>query len=176
MAEIALIAGIAGAGISAVSTIIGGAHQAAGLEAQGELAKQGAEFSAKQMEMQAAESRASGQRSALEKRRLTALGLSKLQARAAASGGGATDMGVLKLGEGIAGRGEYEALADLFAGENRARGLESGAAAARYEGDARKISSDFAADATRTGSYLQAGGTILSGTSQFGRDYKYYYG
>lgn len=140
----------AGTGVSAASTIAGG-----------RAAEDESKFRAAQLRQRAAESRASSQRSAFERRREGDLALSSLQARAAASGGGADDPTVIKLGEDIAARSEYGALAEMFKGENRARGYEDSASAALVSGKAAK-----------KGSYLKAAGTILSGAgsmaSKFG--------
>lgn len=132
---------VAGTGLSAASTIAGG-----------KAAESDAKFRAAQLRQQGLESRAAGQRKAFEQRREGNLLMSRLQARAAASGGGADDPTVIKLGEDIAARSEYGALSEMFTGENRARGYEDSAAAALVSGKAAK-----------QGSYLKAGGTILSG-------------
>ena len=95
----------------------------------------------------------------MEKRRQTALVQSQLQARAAASGAGAIDATVLKLGEDISGRGEQSALLDMANGESRARGMENQANAARVSGQNQ-----------RQGALLSAAGTIASGLgSAFGK-------
>lgn len=138
---------------------IGTAVSAAGTLAAGADADKAYQFKARQEDMAAQESRASSQRGALEKRREGELIQSKLQARAAASGAGASDPGVVALGEDIAGRGEYESLMEMYKGENRARGLEDKAMASRMSGDA-----------ARTGSYFNAAGTIIKGaTSMYDR-------
>src|SRR4051812_33157911 len=105
----ATVATVAGAGISAVSTIMGGNAAADAGEAQARAQRQQAadnatalEFKAQQEDQGAQESRAAAQRQALEKGRQTRLLLSTLQARAAASGGGASDPGVLDIAGKIA--------------------------------------------------------------------------
>lgn len=146
---------LAGAGVSAMGTIAGGnAAKDAGIRGQ-----QSMEFKAKQEEQAAQESRAVAQRSALDKRRQGALALSTLQARAAASGGGADDPGVLTLAGDIAGRGEYEALNDMFKGENRSRGLMDQAVGSRMTGDALRAEGE----AKKRASKMAAVGTIIGG-------------
>lgn len=154
MAELALLSAAAGAigtGISAMGSI-----------AQGNAAKSMSNFKARQEEMQAQESRAAAQRTSLERRREGELVQSRLQARAAASGGAADDPGTIKLGEDIAARSEYMALTDQYVGENRARGLEDQAMGTRMTGSS-----------LQRGSNLAAAGTLLSGAGsmfdKFGR-------
>jgi hypothetical protein len=153
----------AGTAISAGSTLLGGFFGASAAEDQARLQQAGAEFEAKQLEQAAGESRAASQRQMFERQRLTKLALSNLRARAGAGGDAATSGDVLRLTEDIAGRGEYQALSELYTGENRARGLELNAAAKRYEGKAKVYGADRAGFATRAGSVLSSGGTLLTG-------------
>lgn len=166
-----------GAGVSAMGTLAGGdASQTAGT-ANAAATRQAAlanadslEFKAKQEDMAAQESRASSQRDALERGRQTKLVLSKLQAGAAASGAGATDPTVTTLAGQIGGRGEYEALTDLFKGENRARGLMDSAtgdrmsATAGLQGGELQANAQIAeGNAKKSASQLAAAGTIIGG-------------
>lgn len=154
---------IGGSLVSGVGTLIGGSSKASAEEEMGRLAQQGAEFQAKQFEGAADESRMASERVALDTQRKGRLALSSLVARAAAGGDATTSGDVLKLTGDIAGRGEYEALADLYTGENRARGLLDEATAKRYEGAAKEYAGKVAAQGDRTGSYFGAAGTILKG-------------
>ena len=132
-------------GISAMGTIAGGkASQQAGVMAQ-----QQKYYEAQQREMQALEARAGAQRSMFEKQREGKLLQSKLQARAAAGGGGADDPTVLDLGGGIAARTEYEAALEMFKGENRAAGLRDEATGLRMTGDAMKWQGDVQKQASK---------------------------
>lgn len=148
-----------GAMLTAASGVIGAGATIAG----GAQANANAKFEAKQMRARAAEERAIAGRKAMEERRRGRLALSTLQANAAASGAGATDPTVLGLMSDIAGRAEYNALAETWSGEQRARGLMDSAAAAKASGKA-----------AQRGSYLSAAGTILSSAgsmfSQFDED------
>lgn len=136
--------------MQAISTIAGGNAQ-----------DKASRFEAAQLTQQAGESRAGAQRAALEHRRNTRLAQSTLQARAAASGGGATDPGVLDLSADIAERGEYQSLMEMYRGENRARGLEDQAAATRAGGKWAKKAAIF-----------DAVGTIIGGASSMAGRYK----
>ena len=155
---------VASAALTAGGTIIGG--QAAG--AAGESQKNAMDFKAAQEEQAAQESRAAAQRVAMDKRREATLLGSKLQARAAASGGGAADPGVLDLAGDIAQRGEYEALTDMYRGENRARGFLDQAVASRLTGEAALAEGK----AKRNAAFLQAAGTIIGGTGSAYKQYK----
>lgn len=141
LGTVGTIMGIAGSGISAL-----GAFQ------QGQNAKAASTTRAAQMEQQANQARASSQRTMLEHQRQTGMVQSQLQSRAAASGAGATDDTVVKLGSDIAGRGEEQALMDLYNGENTARGLEDQAQATRLQGRA-----------AARGGIMSAAGTLASG-------------
>lgn len=161
----------AGTILSSGGTLFSGFMKADAEEENARLQRASGEYEARQLQMAAAESRAASQRQAFEKQRLTRLALGTLQTRAAAGGGKASDENIVTLASDIAGRGEYQALADLYTGENRARGLEDQAAGKRYEGEAKVYGAGRAADATRLGSLFSAGGTILSGTGSMAREY-----
>jgi hypothetical protein len=127
---------------------------AAGTISAGNAARGAANFEAAQMTQKAGQERATAQRSAIEQRRRANLTNSRAQAVAAASGGGAADPTVTNLMTDITGRGEYNALSEIFSGEEKARGFEMGASARRYEGAQ-----------ARQASLISAGGTILSSAS-----------
>ncbi|MDT2024549.1 hypothetical protein [Methylocella sp. CPCC 101449] len=149
MLPAALALSAVGTGIGAASTI-----------AAGNQAASDADYKARQLAQQAQESRAASQRQAMEFQRKTDLAGSTLQARAAASGAGATDPDVIRLGEDIAGRGKYQELMSLYQGENRARGLEDAASAAHVSGQA-----------AQKGSYWKAAGTLASGFGSMAAKY-----
>lgn len=152
---------MAGTAVSAMGTIAGGkaAQQA------GQAGAQSKEFEAKQLEQQAMESRASQQRVAMERRREGVLLNSKMQARAAASGGGADDPTVVNLAQDIAGRSEYGALMEMYKGENRARGLEDQAMGSRMTADALIAEGD----AKKKAAKMSAIGTIIGGAGSMFR-------
>ena len=160
---IALALTAASAATTAVGTLMGGAAAADA----GARAKSAYEYRAKQEEQAAQENRAVAQRTALEKRHQGELLGSTLQARAAASVGVADDPTVLGLAGNIAGRSEYDALFEMYRGENRARGLEDQAVASRMSGDAALAEGK----AKQTASYFSAAGTVLGGASSMYRTY-----
>ena len=128
----------------------------------GRRAQRTADFKAEQLDQAAGQSRAVSQRKAGEARRRARYTESRALALAAASGGGASDPTVVNIMAGIAGEGEMAAGAALYEGEERARGLEMGATAARMEG----------ADAKRAG-FIKAAGTLMSGYSDSSLTSKY---
>jgi hypothetical protein len=157
------VATLAGGALSAAGTIMGGNAAADA----GRRSQEAANFRATQEDMAAQESRASAQRVALDKGRETTLLESKLQARAAAGGGSASDPGVLDLTGDIAGRGEYESLMAMFTGENKARGLTDEATGSRLTGEAAAAEGA----AKQSASYLSAAGTIVGSAGSAYRTY-----
>ncbi len=124
--------------VATAATIGGSIVSGLGQIQAGRAANISSKFQAAQAQQQAGQQRAAGQRAAIEERRKTDIALSRGQAVAAASGGGALDPTVLKLMGGVAQQGEYNALSALFESEEAARGLELGAAAKRMEGKQAK--------------------------------------
>lgn len=158
------VATVGAGALQAAGTIMGGNAAAAAGKAQ----QDAQYFKAAQEEQAAQESRAASQRVALDKAREGRLLQSKLQAGAAAGGGGAADATVLNLAGGIAGRSEYESLLEMYKGENRARGLEDSAIGSRMSGDAAKAEGE----AKRTASYFSAAGTLIGSAGSAYKTYK----
>lgn len=154
LTAISLAASAVGTGISAIGTMMAG-----------DAAKDAAQYEAQMAERQSNEARAIGQKKMLEKRKKTELAQSRLRATAAKSTGDTTDFGVMNLAQDIEERGEYAALTDFYSGENRARGFEDKANAARYKG---KVA--------QQGSYLKTAGTLFDGIGSFAGQYKKAYG
>lgn len=154
MAELAIAATIAGAAVTAAGTLAAGAD-----------AKEASYFKAAQENQGAMEARAAAQRQMFERRRGAELLTKKIQAGAAGSGSDATSPDIVKLSSDVIGRGEYQALSEMYGGENRARGLEDAAVASRMTGDAEK-----------RGSYYKAAGTLLSAGGSVYNTYKGRYG
>jgi hypothetical protein len=102
-----------------------------GAAKQGKDDKAAADFQAAQLDQSAGQSRASGQREALEQKRQARLANSRLRALAQGGGGDPT---IVKLSQDIAGEGEFRALTALYEGEERARGMEMSATGARKSG------------------------------------------
>lgn len=140
MAGIATAVGVLGSIASFAGTIASvGAQQqqAKALENQGIAEQQIAAYNAKVARQQAQQERAVAQRKSFEERRKKNRALSQIQARAAYSGGGAADPNILDLSADVAAQGEYNALAQMYSGESRARGLEDQASLDIYTGNAR---------------------------------------
>lgn len=147
---ISLAATAASTAIGAAGSIAAGDNAAAmGLHQQQEYAQQ------------AETATATAQRSMLEERRKTGLVESTLQARAAGGGGSATSPTALGLGRQIAGRGEYNALMDLSAGQDQSAGLTNQGNTAAYGGQIAKEGDD-----------LSAIGTIAGGAGSFAQTYR----
>lgn len=138
---------VAGAGISAASTIAGGNQQ-----------QQAANYEAAQITSNAGQAIASSQAKMLDTQQRTRLAVSRATAQAGASG---VDAGVGSPASdtaGLARRGTYQSMIDLFNGQNEATADLNRAAAVRYSGDVAKAASIPAALATIAG----AGGQIAS--------------
>ena len=118
----------------AALALIGSLVGAAGTVAGGIAAKKDANFEAAQMEMKANEERAAAQREAGQARTESELAMSRAQALAASSGGGADAPTIVKLMSGLAGQGELNAQSALAGGESRASGLKDSAIARRRQG------------------------------------------
>ena len=155
--------GLAGSGMSAAGTLMGGAASSSALRAQAPADILAANYAAQKSEWDAQESRAAAQRKAIEDGQRTNLVLSKLQAGAAAGGGSVADVG--DLGGQIVEKGDYQKLMDMYAGEERARGLEDQAKALRTTGMNRAMSDIYKADVTDATAPLSAAGTLMSGVS-----------
>lgn len=139
------VAGIAGTVLSGVGAIAAGQQQANMAEAQ-----------AAERKRQAQEQRAASQRDAIRMDKEKAFQLSRLQARAANSGGGAADQTVARLAGGIAQEGEYQTAGAIYQGESRGRVLEAEAELDR-----------MAARNARIGSIFRGASTILGGFQSF---------
>lgn len=149
LSAIATIASLAGTAVSAIGTIAAGRAQ-----------KQMADHQAAQLEVRAKEERATAQQDALEIARKQRLELSRIQARAAASGFGATDPTVLDLTGEAAEYGTFRQQIARYGGEARAEDLKASAEGERARGAAALQSAGFS-----------AAGTILGGVSSMFRRY-----
>lgn len=150
-----------GAGIQAKSTLAGGdyAYQA------GVMQKQAADFKADQLEQNAVQAFASGQRKALEARRKGRLAISSNIARAAASGVDAGSGSPALNAEHLAARSEEQALTEMFSGASEASGLRHQALGARMSGDLALMEGEEKRRASR----LQAAGTLAGGVGGIAR-------
>ena len=122
MAAIAAPLQVVGMGMDAISAYRGG-----------KAAKNEAYSQAAEMEVNAGQEKAYAQRRAIEQRRQARLVQSRGLALAAA-GGAADDPSVVRILGDIAGKGEYDAMLELFEGDVAARDLKSQAKATRAAG------------------------------------------
>lgn len=154
-AAVAAIGSFAAANAGAIgtaATLAGGAISAMGTLQAGQAAKQNADFQAAQLRQQGTQALASSQRQMFQEQKKTALVQSKLLSNAAASGAGAQDPSVIKLGEDIAGQGEINALTSLGNGLNAMAGDSDLATAKELSGNAALIGSRYSAAGTILGS------------------------
>lgn len=130
--------------IGGLFSLFGSIVQASALQKQAQAERNAAEFNAQVQEQRAMEERAAAQRKALDERKKKDIVQSNLQARAAASGAGAgvNDPTIISLATDIEGRGEYQALTEMYTGESRARGREDEAALQRYIGETKAQASE----------------------------------
>lgn len=117
-------------------------------------------YQAEQREEDAKAVQAEAQREAIIERRKAKNLMSRARAVAGASGAGSSDPTVTNILTNIDTQGEVNALNALYSGNVTAQGLRSGAAVARAEGGA-----------VRTGSYMDAASTGLSGATSWYKKY-----
>jgi hypothetical protein len=98
-----------------------------------------ADFQAEQLRANAGQAQASGQRRAADVDQRAQLVASRALAVAAASGGGASDPGVVSIMAGIAQEGAYRRSVALYEGDARAAALETAANGKDYEGDSARV-------------------------------------
>jgi hypothetical protein len=153
----------AGAGMSALSTLMGGGAAAA----VGKAKQAEANFEADQDVANSTSDIASAQRQALDRGQRSNLLRSSAVAQAAANGVDAGAGSALTNEAQIAARGRYQADMDLWSGQNQATGLLNRAAAKRYTGELDALGGDAAS----LGADLNALGTIAGGGSSLLRMY-----
>lgn len=112
--------------------------------------QQADEFEAQQLEIQAGQVVAAGQRGALEEERQARLVQSRAIAVAAASGGSVADPTVINILARSAGEGTYRAGVALYQGEERAREMRMQAVGKRFEGQIAIEGGQARAQAART--------------------------
>ena len=146
-----------------VVNLLGSDAQRKNAERVGQAGQQAKEFEAKQYEQSAGQAKAAAQTNASEQKLQEDYVVSRAQALSAASGGGATDAGVVKLISDYRGRGAYQRSMLLYQGDEEARRFTMAAQAARNEGEVAKLGGNIAANAATiqgTSSLIQ-GGTSL---------------
>lgn len=164
MTATAMAATAAAGAISASGTIAGGnyAKQAADMQ------QQAANYQADQVDTNATQAFASGQRQMLDTQMKTRLAISSSTARAGASG---VDAGVgspvTNVGA-LAQRGSYQALMDMFNGASTATGLHNQAAGIRYSGVMEEMGGEEAQSASRTAALATLAGSAGNTFKMYG--------
>ena len=153
--------------LKSASALKEGYASSAAYKSAGKNAKTAGNFEAKQYLQNAGQAVASSQRDAEQARRESALAISRGVAVAGASGGGVSDPTTEAIFAGLAGQGEYNALAALYNGTEQARGYKNAAAAAQYKGASDAAGYDMTAKAYKGYGYDSAIGTMLSGGATF---------
>ncbi len=154
MAELAVVA--------AGAQIIGGLVGAKGALAAGEAENEAAKAEALQLEGKGREEFASSQRDALAKRKEGVLANSRVQALAAASGGGADSATIVNLMSGITSDSEYNAATSLYGGTERRAGLFDAATNRRRSGKASLLGARYDAFGKVIGGISGAAGSLSS--------------
>lgn len=161
---------------SLASTAAGGAISAAGTIAGGNYALQAGQMTkaadyaqAQQLDDNAAQAFASGQRTMLDTQQKTRLAIATSTARAAASGVDAgTGSPVNNVGA-LAQRGSYQALMDMFNGSSQATGLRNQATSVRYSGDLAEIEGKEKKSASELAAIGTLAGTAGNMMSTYGK-------
>lgn len=115
--------GLLSTGLGAAGTLYGGLQARAGAQAE-----------ATQLKAKGDEEQAIGQRRAMQARREKDLAQSRIQAVAAASGGGAGDASITNLMQGVEQQGNYNSMLELYQGNTGRNKAHASAAARRAEG------------------------------------------
>lgn len=136
-------------------TIISTGVQIAGTIGQGNAARAMANNQAVQLNQQAGQERATAQRKAINSKMAGAYAISRARALQAGNGGDPDSVTSIDNEEKLAGNSEYNALTDMYNGEQRARGLNMQADDVRIEGQQRR-------DAAITSAFSQGTKTLTS--------------
>lgn len=155
------IGGLASAG----GTIAGGNAAAAA----GQMQQNAANYQASQLDSNAAQAFASGQRRMLDTQQTTRMAISSARALSAGNG---TDAGVgsAATAQGaLAQRGSYNAAMDMFNGASTATGLRNQAAGVRYSGNIAAAEGQEQQQASQ----LAAAGTIAGAAGGMARSYAF---
>lgn len=138
-------------------------------QAAGLMQKRAADAEATQIEQNATTEFAAGQRRALESGTRARLAGATSLARAAGSGVDVGSGSPVENRSQLAGRGEYQALMDMFNGANAATGLRNQATGVRFGGSMAELGGNMAligAQQQQSASRLSAFGTLASGLGQ----------
>ncbi len=160
--------GMAGAKSAAENSLLGGQIASQGALQAGQAAREAAYYRAAGLRQNAQEERAAGQRDMFNVQTKTKDIQSTLRARAAASGGGATDPTIMALQDQIETAGSVGALTEMYKGENRARGLVDSARGEEISGDAALTGANYRSQGAKgraSGAMNSGYASLLSGAS-----------
>jgi hypothetical protein len=149
--------------LSASGTIAGGNAAVAA----GQMQQTADKFQADQLRANEGGEIGAAQRKMFDTQQTTRLANSQVQARAAASGVNAATGSPLATVKSNASRGSYQAMMDLFQGENRATASENQARGADYSGEMALAGGKMQQDASR----IAALGTIAGAGSSMLKTY-----
>jgi hypothetical protein len=155
---------MAAAILSAGATAIGAVSQSNAMNAQAKTDRQRAEIESQWAERRALEERAAGQRAGGEEMRKAKLAQGRLTTLAAASGGTATDPGVLDTMGDIEQEGQYNARTAEAGHQQKAAGIQYQSNLDRWTADANARIKQSSARATLIGGLMGAAG-------KFGENY-----
>lgn len=163
-------ADIAHAGSTLVGTV--NAFRSNGLQADaykaaGKNTKKLSDFMTAQYAARGKEAVATGQRGALAEQRQARLAMSKAQAVAAASGGGASDPTVQHIIGGLASEGNTNALSALYSGQSTEADYANYGAAAKFNASSDAAGYNLKSKAYSNNKWDDAIGTLLDGSTSF---------
>ncbi len=124
--------------------LVGGLSKAFATVQYGNEAAAAAKFRADQLRQQGGQAEASAERAAFFENRNTEYVMSDALAKAAASGGGASDPTIINLMAKMAQEGAYRQQVALYQGDEKDRSLNLEADATMYEGAQRKRAGELA--------------------------------
>lgn len=156
--------------MAATSTVLSAAGQAqagAAANAQDQGQAQAQDYQAAELTQQAGQTRAVAESQEQDSLRKTAYQLSTARAVAASSGAGATDPTVVGIEGQIGAKGNFDALSQMYSGEEKARGLETQSTLDTYQGQQLRIAGAQKQKAGNIGAIT----TLLSGGNTLASKY-----
>lgn len=164
---------MAAALLSAGATMIGAVSESSAKNMQAKVDQQRAGIQSQWAERQALEERAAGQRANGDEMRKAHLAQSRLTTLAAASGGSATDPGVLDTAGDIEQEGQYNARMAEAGHQQKAAGIQYQSNLDRWTADANAKIKRSSANATLIGGIMGAAGKTAEGYYKSGMAARY---
>lgn len=144
---------------------------AAAYKKAGKYSKNAMNFENTQLAAKAKEAFAIGQRAYLAEADATTKAISRATAVAAASGGGASDPGVMSIIGRLASEGNTNALSALYEGQSTDVAYQNEILANKYNAKADMAGYKFKSGAYRQANWDAAAGSLLSGIATFAEKY-----